>query len=52
MFDPDYVGDNVSPEHRSKFKSNLWIWILVFIVGITAVAAMTLNIIGDKPWLA
>ena len=48
MIDPDYVGDNVSPEHRAKFKSNLWIWVLVTAVGLMAVCAMSLDVIGDK----
>ena len=55
MIDPtsyDWRGDNVSKEHRSKFKSNTWLYVLTAVVLLLVVAAMTLNIIGDKLWLA
>lgn len=48
MVDPDYIGDNVSPEHRAKFKSNLWMWVLAAVVLMLVVAAMSLNVIGGK----
>ena len=41
----DWAGDNVSPEHKAKFKSNLWMWILAALVLILTVAAMSLNVL-------
>jgi len=46
MFDPDFMQDNVSPEHRAKFKSNTWIWLLVAVVGLLTVCAMSLGVIA------
>lgn len=46
MIDPDYVGNNVSPEHRAKFKGNLWIWVLAAVVGLLTVCAMSLGVIA------
>lgn len=48
MANQDYIGDNVSPEHRAKFKGNLWIWVLAATVGFLCVAIMALDVVGDK----
>lgn len=49
MIDPtshDWSGDNVSPEHRSKFKSNTWLYVLTAVVLLLVVAAMSLGVIA------